>query len=105
MCFHFLSLSTFEPHPRAANPTLEWPVTLHRKKVSLGFQICDDGFFVLNHNSPGGPDDQVCGWQWTTGRLAVVSRDSSAVPTKAKADGDIDIAGGTDHVVRILHPH
>lgn len=73
MHFHLLTLSTFQPHPRAAETILDWPLTMARRKISLGFQICDDGFFVLNHNIPGGPHDQLCGWQWTTGRLAVVS--------------------------------
>jgi hypothetical protein len=73
MYFHLLSLSTFEPHPRAAQAIVAWPMTLPRRRISLGFQICDDGLFVLNHKLPGGAHDQVCGWQWTTGRLAVVS--------------------------------
>ncbi|EIW71369.1 hypothetical protein TREMEDRAFT_27933 [Tremella mesenterica DSM 1558] len=74
MVFHLLSLSTFEPHPKATRPALEWPIILTKKKISLGFQICDDGLFVLKHNARGGPKDQVCGWQWTTGRLAVTLR-------------------------------
>ena len=73
MHFHLLTLSAFSPHPRAAQAILEWPETLLHPEISLGFQICDDGLFVLRHNSRGGPYDQLCGWQWTTGRLAVVS--------------------------------
>ena len=73
MIFHFLSLETLEPHPLARSETLVWPEALIQPGISLGFQICDDGFFVLKHNSPGGPYDQICGWQWTTGRLGVVS--------------------------------
>ena len=73
MRFHFLSLSTFESHPRAKRDVLDWPITLRMKDISLGFQICDDGFFVLNHNVMDGPPDHICGWQWTTGRLAVVN--------------------------------
>lgn len=78
MVIHLLSLSTFEPHPRASRPVLEWPVPLYRRKISLGFQICDDGLFILHHNQPGPSHDMVCGWQWTTGRLAVVSDRGSA---------------------------
>ncbi|GFZ49682.1 hypothetical protein JCM24511_07084 [Saitozyma sp. JCM 24511] len=78
MVIHLLSLSTFEPHPRASRPVLEWPVPLYRRKISLGFQICDDGLFILHHNQPGPSHDMVCGWQWTTGRLAVTLR---AFPT------------------------
>lgn len=73
MLFHLFSLSTFEPHPRAAFETMTWPEALSQPRISLGFQICDDGLFVLKHNAPGGPYDQICGWQWTTGRLGVVS--------------------------------
>lgn len=73
MHFHLLTLRTFEPHPRAQNAVLSWPIALTRKKVSLCFQICDDGMFVMHHHTPGGPQDLVVGWQWTTGRLAVVS--------------------------------
>ena len=73
MNFHLLTLSTFEPHPRAEHPILTWPMPFGRHRVSLCFQICDDGLFVLHHNNPRGPHDQLCGWQWTTGRLAVVS--------------------------------
>jgi hypothetical protein len=83
MLIHLLSLSTFEPHPRASRPILEWPVPLYRRKISLGFQICDDGLFILHHNQPGPSHDMVCGWQWTTGRLAVVSeRESRSVATR-----------------------
>lgn len=74
MFFHLLALSTFEPHPLARDKIIEWPGTIPRRQVQLGFQICDDGFFVLNHNIPGGAHDQLCGWQWTSGRLGVVCR-------------------------------
>ncbi|OCF35179.1 hypothetical protein I316_03221 [Kwoniella heveanensis BCC8398] len=67
---HLLTLSTFEPHPLAAKPVLEWPVRLPHKVSTLGFQICDDGLFVLR-NSGAAMKDHLCGWQWTTGRLAV----------------------------------
>lgn len=70
--FHLLSLETLEPHPLARQQVLEWPIVHSRKEVSLGFQICDDGMFVLNHNIRSGQYDQICGWQWTSGRLAVV---------------------------------
>ncbi|WWC95413.1 hypothetical protein V866_002276 [Kwoniella sp. B9012] len=67
---HLLTLSTFQPHPKAAQPILEWPGPLHARIASLGFQICDDGLFVLRNNNSGAKDHLV-GWQWTTGRLAV----------------------------------
>lgn len=73
MHFHLLSLSTCQPHPEARTPVLAWPSTLGRKKIQLAFQICDDGLFVLNRSVPGGPHDQLVGWQWTTGRQGVVS--------------------------------
>lgn len=73
MHIHLLSLSTFEPHPRAAHPVLRWPTGLSRRKVTLGFQICDDGLFVMSHNQHISVNDQINGWQWTTGRHAVVS--------------------------------
>lgn len=75
MLFHLLTLSSFEPHPLAAEPILTWPEALSRPRISLGFQIADDGLFVLRHNGGGplGPADQLCGWQWTTGRQGVVS--------------------------------
>ena len=79
MHFHLLALSSFEPHPRAADTILDWPLTMQRREISLGFQICDDGFFVLKHNTRHGPHDQLCGWQWTTGRLAVVSISSYGI--------------------------
>ncbi|KAK8849728.1 hypothetical protein IAR55_005063 [Kwoniella newhampshirensis] len=72
--FHLLKLSTFTPHPLAAQTVLDWPHTIHRNRgASLGFQICDDGLFVLRNNVQGSRD-QLCGWQWTTGRLAVTLR-------------------------------
>ncbi|WWC92861.1 uncharacterized protein L201_007822 [Kwoniella dendrophila CBS 6074] len=67
---HLLTLSTFQPHPKAAQHILDWPVQLHTRISSLGFQICDDGLYVLRNNSSGAKDHLV-GWQWTTGRLAV----------------------------------
>ncbi|WVW86867.1 hypothetical protein I302_108922 [Kwoniella bestiolae CBS 10118] len=67
---HLLTLSTFQPHPRAAQSTLDWPAPLHSRIASLGFQICDDGLYVLRNNNSGAKDHLV-GWQWTTGRLAV----------------------------------
>ncbi|WVF68505.1 hypothetical protein IAT40_003272 [Kwoniella sp. CBS 6097] len=67
---HLLTLSTFTPHPLASKPVLDWPVTMASRVHSLGFQICDDGLFVLRNNSSG-MKDHLCGWQWTTGRLAV----------------------------------
>ena len=73
MLLHLMTLSTFEPHPRAPREPLKWPVDLPRRKVELGFQICDDGLYVLRHNQRLGATDRICGWQWTTGRLAVVS--------------------------------
>ncbi|WVQ78982.1 hypothetical protein IAT38_001074 [Cryptococcus sp. DSM 104549] len=72
--FHLLTLSTFERHPRAANPELVWPgpvTSLTTRNSQLGFQISDDGLFVLRNNIRGGGRDKLCGWQWTTGRLAV----------------------------------
>jgi hypothetical protein len=72
MYFHFLSLSTNKPHPKAAVPVIEWPVPLARPEISLSFQICDDGFFVLSQGKRESRD-LLCGWQWTTGRLAMVS--------------------------------
>ncbi|OWZ53012.1 hypothetical protein C368_04577 [Cryptococcus neoformans 125.91] len=68
---HLFTLSTFQPHPRAKEHILTWPSgTLYGRAPSLGFQICDDGLFVLkNHHR--GSKDMLCGWQWTTGRLAV----------------------------------
>ncbi|WWD20355.1 hypothetical protein CI109_104831 [Kwoniella shandongensis] len=72
--FHLLTLSTFAPHPRAAQTVLDWPHTFNRNRhASLGFQICDDGLFVLRNNVQSSRD-QLCGWQWTTGRLAVTLR-------------------------------
>jgi hypothetical protein len=76
MHFHFLSLSTGQPHPKAAVNPIEWPTALARKKISLSFQICDDGFYVLSQRNQREGTDQLCGWQWTTGRLAVVSQSS-----------------------------
>jgi hypothetical protein len=74
MLFHILTLSTFEPHPLAAESILTWPETLSRPRISLGFQIADDGLFVLKHNGGrNGSADQLYGWQWTTGRQGVVS--------------------------------
>ncbi|WRT69747.1 uncharacterized protein IL334_006738 [Kwoniella shivajii] len=67
---HLLTLSTFQPHPLAAQSTLDWPVTLHTRVSALGFQICDDGLYVLRNNSSGSKDHLV-GWQWTTGRMAL----------------------------------
>lgn len=68
---HLFTLSTFQPHPRAKEHILTWPSgTLYGRAPSLGFQICDDGLLVLkNHHR--GSKDMLCGWQWTTGRLAV----------------------------------
>jgi hypothetical protein len=74
MHFHFFSLSTGQPHPKAAVNPIEWPTALARKKISLSFQICDDGFYVLSQRNQREGTDQLCGWQWTTGRLAVVSQ-------------------------------
>jgi hypothetical protein len=75
MHFHFVTLSTHKPHPKASSPVIDWPTTIPRRTISLSFQICDDGFFVLNQRkSPEGPQDQLYGWQWTTGRLAMVGR-------------------------------
>lgn len=74
MFLHLFSLETLEPHPRAKKPILEWPDTLAIPRIELGFQICDDGLFVLKHHRQLGPqNDKLYGWQWTTGRLGVVS--------------------------------
>ncbi|WWC73627.1 uncharacterized protein I206_107599 [Kwoniella pini CBS 10737] len=67
---HLLTLSTFQPHPKAAKHILDWPVNLVTRISSLGFQICDDGLYVLRNNN-GGAKDHLVGWQWTTGRMAV----------------------------------
>ncbi|KAL7425252.1 hypothetical protein Q5752_000940 [Cryptotrichosporon argae] len=72
--FHLLALSTFEPHPLAAQPVLDFPDHVSRRRPSLGFQICDDGFYVLYHNAGANVRDRVHGWQWTTGRHAVVAQ-------------------------------
>jgi len=74
MHFHLLSLSTFQAHPLATKPILTWPIALTRPRVSLCFQICDDGLYVLHHHTPHGPHDYLVGWQWTTGRHAIVSQ-------------------------------
>ncbi|WVO17172.1 hypothetical protein L204_104864 [Cryptococcus depauperatus] len=71
--FHILALSTFEPHPQATEHLLKWPGRLSAsssRPPSLGFQICDDGFYVLANHRPG-TRDLLAGWQWTTGRLAI----------------------------------
>ncbi|WVR08002.1 hypothetical protein IAU60_005046 [Kwoniella sp. DSM 27419] len=73
---HLLTLSTFSPHPLAAKAVLEWPTTLGSTSSSLGFQICDDGLFILRNNAPAHQGDHLCGWQWTTGRLAVTLKPS-----------------------------
>lgn len=73
MYIHLVTLSTFEPHPRAKVPVLKWPETLARPRVTLNFQICDDGLFVMLNNSFDGPVDSILGWQWTTGHHAMVS--------------------------------
>ncbi|ORY34688.1 hypothetical protein BCR39DRAFT_462572 [Naematelia encephala] len=78
MYIHLLTLSTFLPHPEARKPVIEWPSALNRRIIKLGFQICDDGLFILYHNVRGGAHDQLCGWQWTTGRHGVTIR---AFPT------------------------
>lgn len=98
MHFHLLSLSTHEPHPRASIPVLQWPVSLLRRNISLAFQICDDGMFVLSQNIPGRPHCQLSGWQWTTGRLAVVST-SVCVLVHRSTDTMADIEGAWYHVV------
>lgn len=76
MYFHLITLSAAEPHPLAGTKILEWPNVLSAPDVTLSFQICDDGFFVMKHrpHRPGLTEvDQVVGWQWTTGRQAMVS--------------------------------
>jgi len=73
MRLHLLTISTFEPHPLAREEELIWPEPLSRPRVVLGFQICDDGLYVLKHNMSGPSPGRLCGWQWTTGRLGVVS--------------------------------
>jgi hypothetical protein len=113
MYFHLKSLSTFEPHPRAPADPLKWPQELPRRSVQLGFQICDDGLFVLRHNQRIGSTDRLCGWQWTTGRLAVVSlRLLCCVAQKGGGGGhelmETDTAGSAGHLIRIFrhaHPH
>lgn len=74
MKFHLLSLTTFERHPRARNGVLQWPVPITRRAVQLEFQICDDGFYVLKKGGHQDDSEQIVGWQWTTGRLAVVAK-------------------------------
>nr|XP_018260252.1 uncharacterized protein I303_07169 [Kwoniella dejecticola CBS 10117]OBR82410.1 hypothetical protein I303_07169 [Kwoniella dejecticola CBS 10117] len=73
---HLLTLSTFQPHPKAAKHVLDWPVTLQTRISSLGFQICDDGLYILRNNN-GGAKDHLVGWQWTTGRMAVTLKPSA----------------------------
>jgi hypothetical protein len=74
MKFHMLSLTTLERHPRAISQIIQWPVPLARKSIQLEFQICDDGFYVLKKGGHQDDSEQICGWQWTTGRLAVVAK-------------------------------
>lgn len=76
MEFHLLSLSTFEPHPKAEQHIIEFPVLLKSRSIMLDFQICDDGLYVLSKGiGPLGPEgglpDLLYGWQWTTGRRHV----------------------------------
>ena len=75
MHLHLLSLSTYEPHPRARNPCLDWPFPFQSSSVQLAFQICDDGLFVMSMNQRREQSAQLTGWQWTTGWRAIVSRD------------------------------
>jgi hypothetical protein len=76
MHFHLLSLSTNQSHPKAAVNPIEWPTALAKKEVSLSFQICDDGLYILSQRNQLEGTDRLCGWQWTTGRHAVVSQSS-----------------------------
>lgn len=78
MFIHLLSLSTFEPHPLAQDPMLQFPVALPDRNIHLDFQILDDMIHVMSkameeeHSNERIPD-HIIGWQWTTGRLCVVS--------------------------------
>ncbi|KAK4688537.1 DNA cross-link repair 1A protein, partial [Tremellales sp. Uapishka_1] len=74
MHFHLYSLSTFQPHPKAKNPVIKWPIPLRRRDVSLGFQICDDTLVVLHHNGRGGVRDFLNGYDWPTGRHIMTLR-------------------------------
>lgn len=76
MEFHLFSLSTFEPHPKAEQHIIEFPVHLKVKDITLDFQICDDGLYVLSKSMStfghaGSLADLLYGWQWTTGRCHV----------------------------------
>lgn len=76
MYIHLLSLSTYEPHPRAQDPMLKFPCALPRKEVHLDFQILDDMIHIMSKEMGDEEDrlpDHLMGWQWTTGRLCVVS--------------------------------
>lgn len=76
MEFHLFSLSTFKPHPKADQHTIEWPEHLPGKNIVLDFQICDDGLYVLCKSPKtffheGREADVLQGWQWTSGRRHV----------------------------------
>ncbi|WVQ75585.1 hypothetical protein IAR50_005213 [Cryptococcus sp. DSM 104548] len=77
---HLLTISTFRPHPKAKDPVLVWPtISLKTHPPSMGFQICDDGLYVMRNQSAGFRGrDMLCGWQWTTGRHAVTLTASNA---------------------------
>ncbi|ODN95277.1 hypothetical protein L198_04668 [Cryptococcus wingfieldii CBS 7118] len=77
---HLLTISTFQPHPKAKDPVIVWPgISLKTQAPSMGFQICDDGLYVMRNQSTGfGGRDMLCGWQWTTGRHAVTLTASNA---------------------------
>lgn len=80
MNLHLLSLSTCEPHPLAQEPVLKYPVDMPRRAVHLDFQILDDMIHVMSKEMKGGEEkipEHIVGWQWTTGRIHVVSNCST----------------------------
>lgn len=79
MSLHLYSLSTFEPHPLAAQPILDVPLDLYRQQIYLDFQICDDGLFVMSRKNRGVRDTLV-GFQWTSGRVVMALQ---AAPTQS----------------------
>ncbi|KAL1412093.1 hypothetical protein Q8F55_003090 [Vanrija albida] len=70
MYLHLFSLTTFEPHPLAAQPVLEFPFDLYAQSIHLDFQICDDALFVMYRRNRG-MRDTLIGYQWTSGRVVV----------------------------------
>lgn len=92
--YHLLSLSTFEPHPLAAQPILDFPpTTQHILQTRQLLQIMGDTLIILVSRFAAhwllaglagggvatGNDEEIVCWNWKTGNVMAVCPSSLSI--------------------------